>query len=591
MSKSRDRIGHLLDGRIKLTGILGSGAYGVVYSGINIETGHRLAIKSLPKQFVANWQGQTTGPAQALGINCFASSQPDDLPCTPPQRSLKRFHGDDDHDNDDDLPVIHARSVPLNDIVERFERAMKQHKSFAVSVSKLTPSELACREIALHAKVHSHPSILTIYEVLESNDCLYMVLQHFERGDLFHAITETKMFIHQDINIRNIFMQLVDAVAYCHSRGVYHCDLKPENILISDDGKTIQLADFGLATNQSFCTDFGYGSSFYMAPERLLKDHESRNGNGNISTSLPLTLDCKTSRVFSASSSDVWALGIILLNLCCGRNPWKKASLMDDASFRAFTKDWSFLEKIMPITSQLNDILRKVFDLNSTKRLTVTDFRKLILNCPMVRPRLNKSVSCPGLSNSQSSHLSQPGFQTRYHGVSPILFVQPKTPATPATSILPQSPWLYDGVFSSSLSSTSATAATAATVATAALVTSSSSSSSHISTPTQNHMVQMPKSIFFSPTPTPSFQPWLTPGPQQLLPPLPLHSTAGLSYAYEDGERDGLGHGLLSPPTSEIAPSVPVTPEQQVKPPASGYNNCHRSSKRARTSRVAMTPL
>jgi serine/threonine protein kinase len=554
MSNSRDKLGHLLDGRIKLTGILGSGAYGVVYSGIDVSTGDKLAIKALPKRLAANLHGNNA-PLE-IGPNSLMNPGPSSSPCTPPppSQNLKRFRSDDEEDHH----IINVRSVPIGDIVDRYERAMKQHKSFTVSASKLNPGELACREIALHAKVHDHPFILSIHEVLESTDSLYMVLQHFETGDLFHAITTTTKFVHQDANIRAIFIQLLDAVAYCHSRGVYHCDLKPENILISEDGRSIRLADFGLATSQSFCTDFGYGSSFYMSPERLIKVDV-----GGSVTRHPATVE--SSKVFSASSSDVWALGVILLNLCCGRNPWKKASLLDDPSFRAFTKDPGFLEKIMPITPQLNEILRKVFDLNFTRRPTVTEFRNFILNCPMVRPRLSKSVSCPGLSiHSNAQSVLLPGFQSSQ--ASPLSFMQARR-VPPATGALPQTPWLCEG-------------------------TSNPPVPSHNPFPVMSPVgfPQRPiaHAIFFSPTSAASFHPSLQ--SSQLLPPLPLHSAAGLCHACEEGDRPG--HGLLSPPASEIATSAPVTPEQQIlKTPADGKNSPQRVSKRPRTARVPMTPL
>jgi serine/threonine protein kinase len=59
---------------------------------------------------------------------------------------------------------------------------------------------------------------------------------------------------------------VLDAVAHCHALGIYHRDLKPENILVTNGGRCVKLADFGLATRKPLTADFGCGSTFYMSP-------------------------------------------------------------------------------------------------------------------------------------------------------------------------------------------------------------------------------------------------------------------------------------------------------------------------------------
>ncbi|RJE17195.1 serine threonine protein kinase, partial [Aspergillus sclerotialis] len=67
-------------------------------------------------------------------------------------------------------------------------------------------------------------------------------------------------------------------------------------------------------------------------------------------------------------------LGVILVNLTCGRNPWKKAS-PDDSTFRAFLKDPKFLSSILPISPELNMILRRIFECDPHKRITLQELR------------------------------------------------------------------------------------------------------------------------------------------------------------------------------------------------------------------------
>ena len=84
---------------------------------------------------------------------------------------------------------------------------------------------------------------------------------------------------------------------------------------------------------------------------------------------------------YASAPNDVWSLGVILVNLTCGRNPWKKASI-EDSTFRAFLKDPNFLCSILPISVELNSILRRVFDSDPNQRISLPELRDLIVTCP-----------------------------------------------------------------------------------------------------------------------------------------------------------------------------------------------------------------
>jgi len=71
----------------------------------------------------------------------------------------------------------------------------------------------------------------------------------------------------------------------------------------------------------------------------------------------------------------------MLVNLTCGRNPWKKAS-PDDSTFRAFLKDPNFLSSILPLAPELNMILRRIFECDPQQRISLAELRDLILACP-----------------------------------------------------------------------------------------------------------------------------------------------------------------------------------------------------------------
>lgn len=83
---------------------------------------------------------------------------------------------------------------------------------------------------------------------------------------------------------------------------------------------------------------------------------------------------------YACAPNDIWSLGVILVNLTCGRNPWKSAS-PKDSTFRAYMEDRHFLKTILPLSDELNDILGMIFELDPTKRIKLDELRQRILNC------------------------------------------------------------------------------------------------------------------------------------------------------------------------------------------------------------------
>jgi len=226
------------------------------------------------------------------------------------------------------------------------------------------------REIQLHHAASHHPNVVSLVKIMDSYDCTFVVLEFCPEGDLFSSITEKGHYLGNDLMAKHAFLQILDAVEFCHSIGIYHRDLKPENILVTDGGLTVKLADFGLATQDYITDDFGCGSTFYMSPEC----HE------------PSSL----SSCYASGPNDIWSLGIILVNLTCGRNPWKRAS-MDDSTFRAYRTNSKFLSSILPLSSELDAILARIFECDARKRIGIPELRSLILTCPRFTTRSTRT--------------------------------------------------------------------------------------------------------------------------------------------------------------------------------------------------------
>lgn len=159
--------------------------------------------------------------------------------------------------------------------------------------------------------------------------------------------------------IRDVFLQLLEGVEFLHHVGIAHRDIKPENIVCSDDGRKVAICDFGLATSETTSSEFGCGSTFYISPESLGAWSDNK--------------------VYATRPGDVWSLGIILVNLVCGRNPWRSAA-PEDESFNTYLNDETFLRRILPISRECHWILSQIFTLDPAQRITLPELRKLILN-------------------------------------------------------------------------------------------------------------------------------------------------------------------------------------------------------------------
>lgn len=127
-------------------------------------------------------------------------------------------------------------------------------------------TKLAYGEVKMHKAVSGHRNIVSVYEIITKGAFLFVVMELCPGGDLFDAITSRGMFTFQDDLIKSVFMQILDAVQWCHDRKVSHRDIKTENILCNDDCSQIWLADFGIACKERYSVDFGCGTNPYMSP-------------------------------------------------------------------------------------------------------------------------------------------------------------------------------------------------------------------------------------------------------------------------------------------------------------------------------------
>ncbi|RDX54582.1 kinase-like protein [Lentinus brumalis] len=211
------------------------------------------------------------------------------------------------------------------------------------------------REATLHRMVSGHPNVISLLRVIRDEHFIYYVMDYCPGGDLFRAIRKKHAFARNDALVKQVFLQILDGVESLHAKGVFHRDLKPENILVSEDCTRAWIGDFGLATQQKQSTAFNTGSRYFMSPE---------------------CIDCDDVLYpYNTWRSDMWALGMILLNLVTGRHPWHKA-LLKDPDFRAYFENPEQLRTIFPISTGLNDLLHRVLTMVPDDCISLDEFRK-----------------------------------------------------------------------------------------------------------------------------------------------------------------------------------------------------------------------
>ncbi|KAK5664140.1 hypothetical protein OQA88_355 [Cercophora sp. LCS_1] len=182
-------------------------------------------------------------------------------------------------------------------------------------------------ELVLHRRLGAHPNIVNLIDSFETDAHIYLVLEYCQQGDLYEAIRIGHGPLETE-HVRRFMLELVDAVSYIHSKGVYHRDIKPENIFLTESG-SVKLGDFGLATTDNWTYETTVGSDRYMSPEQY-----DSAGAG-----------------YSPAQADIWAIGVCLLNILFSRNPFTTPT-EDDPLFLDFSRDKQSLFDVFPSMSQ-----------------------------------------------------------------------------------------------------------------------------------------------------------------------------------------------------------------------------------------------
>ncbi|XP_042193824.1 MAP/microtubule affinity-regulating kinase 3a isoform X4 [Callorhinchus milii] len=174
-----------------------------------------------------------------------------------------------------------------------------------IDKTQLNPTSLQklFREVRI-MKCLNHPNIVKLFEVIETEKTLYLVMEYASGGEVFdYLVAHGRM---KEKEARAKFRQIVSAVQYCHQKRIVHRDLKAENLLLDAD-MNIKIADFGFSNEftignklDTFC-----GSPPYAAPELF------------------------QGKKYDGPEVDVWSLGVILYTLVSGSLPFDGQNLKE----------------------------------------------------------------------------------------------------------------------------------------------------------------------------------------------------------------------------------------------------------------------
>ncbi|MCD7460487.1 CBL-interacting serine/threonine-protein kinase 11 [Datura stramonium] len=241
--------------------------------------------------------------------------------------------------------VYHAREINSGKSV-----AIKVINKSNISNTNGLSDKRIEREVSIMRQLQ-HPYIVRLHEVLATKTKIYFVMDYVKGGELFTQIANKGRFS-EDLS-RKCFQQLISAVNYCHSRGIYHRDLKPENILIDENGD-LKVSDFGLSATTDQIQSFDgllhtvCGSPAYVAPEVL------------------------TIKGYDGAKTDVWSCGIILYVMIAGYFPFYDQNLM-----LMYKKIYKGEFRCPKWTSpDVKRILSRLLDINPETRITIEEIIK-----------------------------------------------------------------------------------------------------------------------------------------------------------------------------------------------------------------------
>ncbi|CAH8388756.1 unnamed protein product [Eruca vesicaria subsp. sativa] len=235
-----------------------------------------------------------------------------------------------------------------------YGRSIHTNKSVAIKmidkekIKKPSHIEQIKREITVMS-LAKHPNVVELHEVMATKTKIYLILEYCKGGELFEKILKEKV---SEKVAWKYFHQLINAVDFCHSRGVYHRDIKPENLLL-DENDNLKVSDFGLSALEESNREDGLlhtacGTHAYVCPEIVNR------------------------QAYDGTKADVWACGVVLFVLLAGYLPFYDSNLMD--MYMKIGKGQFKCPRGIPVEAKR--LLCKMLDPNHETRVTMSRIKE-----------------------------------------------------------------------------------------------------------------------------------------------------------------------------------------------------------------------
>eukprot|EP01038_Epipyxis_sp_PR26KG_P005993 gene5993-8251_t len=269
---------------------------------------------------------------------------------------------------------------------------LKKSEIHSLGAAERTNTEIQCLQAL------KHTNIIRLQQHIESVNHVVLVFELMEGGDLL------KYLIHQrskhplqkaalsEDEARHVFYQILSAMSYAHNQHICHRDLKLENILLKENSiALVKIADFGLsdfyrpgATMKSNC-----GTLSFLAPEVF---------RGTANAGPPL---------------DIWAMGVILFAMLCGRLPFEG----NDLTGNKRPRDAVIKSKIIKCQFKLDDtlgpevkdLIRRLLQVDPSERASIPEIFNHIwtksMNLSLNLSELTNNIINNNAHNYSNGHL------------------------------------------------------------------------------------------------------------------------------------------------------------------------------------------